>query len=130
MAIYPIYKAVQTYYFQEQLQSDVVVEPVKEPDKPAKKSVKYTKDKKIGSITIPKIKLDLPIIVGAYEPNLGLGACWMPETGKFGVIGNAALASHKGYYKGRLFSQINELKPGDTFTVKMKDDEIYDLQSI
>ncbi|MUT65857.1 class C sortase [Paenibacillus sp. NEAU-GSW1] len=74
----------------------------------------------IGTISIPSIKVKLPILEGATQKNMKYGAAHMSETGKFGEIGNAAIAAHRAKTKGRLFNRLGEVKVGDKITITQK----------
>ncbi|WP_042163748.1 class D sortase [Paenibacillus gorillae] len=71
----------------------------------------------IGTISIPSIKVKLPILEGATQHNMKYGAAHLKETAAIGEVGNAAIAAHRAKTKGRLFNRLNEVKVGDKITI-------------
>ena len=74
----------------------------------------------IAILRIPKIELELPVLEGATKANMKVGAAHMSETSPFGEIGNAAIAAHRAFTKGRLFNRLNEVEVGDTLELERK----------
>lgn len=75
----------------------------------------------MGSVTIPKIGVDLPIYHGTSESTLELGAghlygSSLPVGGK-GT--HAVITGHRGLIKALMFTRLDELKKGDSFYVKV-----------
>ena len=68
----------------------------------------------MGTLEIPSIELNLPILEGATEESLASAVGHLTGTPFIGEEGNAALAAHRGYSFGRLFNRLDELKKGDT----------------
>ena len=69
----------------------------------------------IGYITIPKMKVELPILLGANEENMKKGAVHLTET-SYPIGGNntnCVIAAHRGYAKAAMFREIEELEIGD-----------------
>lgn len=69
----------------------------------------------IGFIEIPKIKVNVPIYLGANKKNLNKGAVHLTET-SYPIGGentNTVIAAHRSDYKKRLFRKIDKLKIGD-----------------
>jgi sortase A len=73
----------------------------------------------LGVLLIKKIDLKLPIIEGADEKALSLGAGHLPETSAIGNVGNAAIAAHRNYTYGSKFNRLNEIKVGDPITIEI-----------
>lgn len=69
----------------------------------------------IGFIEIPKIKVDIPIYLGANKSNLNKGAVHLTETSYpiGGVNTKTVIAAHRSDFKKRLFRRIDKLKIGD-----------------
>lgn len=88
---------------------------------PAAKPAATKSVKAIGTLSIPKINLKLPIVSGITKANLNRGVAWMDNSGKIGKNGNAVIAGHRGYTRGRLFNRLNEIKVNDTFSIKTKE---------
>lgn len=73
--------------------------------------------KPIAFIHIPKINLKLPVMAGATQVNMKIGAAWMKETTPLGQKGNAAIAAHRSYTRGRFFNRLDEVGIGDEITI-------------
>lgn len=87
--------------------------------------------KPIAVIKIPKINLKLPILAGASAGNLKIGAGWMKQTSVIGENGNAAIAAHRSYTRGRFFNRLDEMALGDQITIIKDGSElIYTVHNI
>ena len=64
-------------------------------------------------IKIPAIGVDIVVVQGTTEAALEAGAGHYPSTPLPCAAGNVAIAGHRTTY-GKPFSNLNELKPGDT----------------
>lgn len=71
----------------------------------------------IGKIRIPKINVRMAILEDATEAHLNLGAAHIKGTSKFGEIGNAGVAGHRGRSYGLMFNRLDELTIGDTIEI-------------
>jgi sortase A len=73
----------------------------------------------MGRIVIPSIKADLPIYHGTSDPTLAQGIGHLEGTSlPVGGKGtHAVLAGHRGLASATLFTNLNEVKDGDTFTI-------------
>lgn len=78
----------------------------------------------IGLIKIDKINLTLPIVDGTSENDLNNAAGRLEGTAKLGEIGNAAIAAHRGYSRGRLFNRLDEMEIGDKIKIQTKDSRL------
>lgn len=97
---------------------EAAVETSPEPDpEPSKEPEKEALPDPIATIKIPSINLSLPVLEGATQKNMKYAAAHLTETGKFGQIGNAAIAAHRMKTKGRLFNRLNEVAEGDSIKV-------------
>ncbi|MCM3663272.1 class D sortase [Mesobacillus subterraneus] len=74
----------------------------------------------VGVIEIDKIKLKMPIFNGASMKNLDLGSGLLEGTALPGMPGNSAIAAHRSRAFGQMFNRLNEIGPGDTVTLKDK----------
>lgn len=74
----------------------------------------------IGVLKIDKIKVNLPILEGATQKNLKIGAGWMKETTKLGEVGNTALAAHRSHTFGRFFNRLDEMEIGDKVRINVQ----------
>ena len=73
-----------------------------------------------GAISIPAMKVELPLYLGATTENLASGAAVLGQTSVpiGGTNTNAVIAGHRGYHGAPYFREIERLKPGDTVTVE------------
>ncbi|PKR77198.1 class D sortase [Halalkalibacillus sediminis] len=72
-------------------------------------------------LTIEKLDLTLPVLHGATEENLKIGAGIMSDTTPLGEIGNTAIAAHRSHTYGRQFNRLDELESGDTIEIETTD---------
>lgn len=88
----------------------------------------------IGIIQIDRIDLKLPVLEGATKTNMKHAAAHMKETAPLGEVGNAAIAAHRSRTTGRLFNRLNEVKIGDTISIKTSTEEyqyeVYDISIV
>lgn len=77
----------------------------------------------IGYISIPKIKVELPIYHGTSEGVLQIAVGHLEGTtlpiGGEGT--HAALSAHRGLPSARLFTDLDQMELGDTFTITVLD---------
>lgn len=68
-----------------------------------------------GTISIPKLELELPLYLGATEENLAAGAAQLSQTSIpiGGVNTNAVIAGHRGWGGASYFRYITDLEIGD-----------------
>lgn len=74
----------------------------------------------IGFIFIPKMEVELPILLGANVENLKKGAVHLTET-SYPVGGNntnCVLAAHRGFSQTAMFQDIEELELGDEIYIQ------------
>lgn len=90
--------------------------------------------KTIGIIQIDRIDLKLPVLEGATKTNMKHAAAHMKETAPLGAVGNAAIAAHRSRTAGRLFNRLDEVKIGDTVSIKTSTEEyqyeVYDISIV
>lgn len=87
----------------------------------------------IGTIKIPKINVNLPIYHGTSEEVLKIGAGHIEgtsfPTGELGT--HAVISGHRGLPSSKLFTDLDELKVGDQFTLSILDRELtYEIDQI
>lgn len=77
----------------------------------------------MGYIEIPKIGVDLPIYQGTEEKELQSGAgYWLGTSLPTGGTGtHCVLTAHTGLVRAKLFTDIDQLVEGDTFTLTILD---------
>lgn len=67
-------------------------------------------------IVIPSIGVDAPIVLGVESEQLKKGVGQVPGTANPGQRGNLVLSAHNDIY-GELFRYLDQLEPGERFTV-------------
>lgn len=90
-------------------------------------------DNIIGYIRIPKMNIELPIILGANAVNMKKGAVHLTETSYpiGGVNTNSVIAAHRGYGKAVLFRHIDKLEYGDEIYIQnFKEELVYKVYEI
>lgn len=77
----------------------------------------------MGWITIPKIDVKIPIYQGTGERELQAGAGWWPGTSlpTGGASTHCVLAAHSGLVKAKMFTDLDKLSTGDTFSLTVLD---------
>ena len=74
----------------------------------------------IGFISIPKMKVELPILLGANTTNMREGAVHLTET-SYPIGGentNCVIAAHRGYNRTAMFRDIEKLEIGDEIFIR------------
>lgn len=87
----------------------------------------------MGYIEIPKIQVSLPIYHGTSESVLQIAVGHLEGTSlPTGEIGtHCGLSAHRGLPSARLFTDLDKLEPGDTFTVTVLHRKIiYEIDQI
>ncbi|RQD72561.1 MAG: class D sortase [Tindallia sp. MSAO_Bac2] len=85
----------------------------------------------LGTIRIPGIDAEMPVVLGASQENLRVAAALMEGTTPIGEIGNAAIAAHRSHTYGRFFNRLNEVELGDEIIVTTPEDTfIYTVYEI
>lgn len=87
----------------------------------------------MGTISIPKINVELPIWQGTEEKQLQSGAGWLfgssLPTG--GENTHCVITAHNGLVKAKLFTDLDQLEIGDTFTLTVLDRTMtYEVEAI
>ena len=77
------------------------------------------KENMIGYINIPRMKVNLPIYLGATTENMKKGAVNLSQTSLplGGENTNCVIAAHRGYSGAAMFREIEKLQIGDEVTV-------------
>jgi LPXTG-site transpeptidase (sortase) family protein len=74
----------------------------------------------IGFLSIPKMEIELPVLLGANNENMREGAVHLTET-SYPIGGdntNCVLAAHRGYSKAAMFRDIEKLEIGDEIYIE------------
>lgn len=90
-------------------------------------------DGMMGYITIPRLKETLPIYHGTSESVLQVGVGHLPDSSlPVGGPGtHAALSGHRGLPSAKLFTDLNKMKVGDLFYIRvLKEALAYQVTSI
>ncbi len=78
----------------------------------------------VGLLHIEKIELTLPLLEGASETNLKVGAGVLTSTSPFGEEGgNTGIAAHRSHTYGRQFNRLDEIEEGDLVVVETRTGE-------
>ena len=77
----------------------------------------------IGSVAVPGLQICLPIYIGTSESALAAGAgLWEGGSLPIGGAGrHMVLSAHRGLPEARMFRNLDQMQPGDTFTVTVLD---------
>ena len=87
----------------------------------------------IGYIRIPKMDIDIPILLGANSVNMKKGAVHLTDTSYpiGGVNTNSVIAAHRGYGKAKLFRHIEKLEYGDKIYIQnFREELVYEVYEI
>ena len=90
-------------------------------------------DGMMGYITIPRLKETLPIYHGISESVLQVGVGHLPDSSLpvGGPDTHAALSGHRGLPSAKLFTDLNKMKVGDLFYIRvLKEVLAYQVTSI
>ena len=87
----------------------------------------------IGFLQIPKMDIEVPILLGANKANMLKGAVHLTET-SYPIGGentNSVIAAHRGYGKATLFRHIEKLENGDKIYIQnFKEKLVYEVYEI
>lgn len=92
-----------------------------------------SQDGMMGYITIPKLSVQMPIYHGSAEAVLAVGAGHLEGSSlPIGGIGtHAVLTGHRGLPSAKLFTDIDRLTNGDTFTIHVLNETLtYQIDNI
>ena len=124
-------RIVSTYWDEIQVLEDEEVqscmEQAKEYNASEVKMISYEKQLNLfgngmmGSLDIPKIRLNLPIYHGTSEEALAKGVGHLKESSlPIGGIGtHSVLTGHRGLPEAQLFTRLDELEKGDLFFLRI-----------
>lgn len=73
----------------------------------------------VGHIDIPKLKVRMPIYLGASHDNMEKGAAHLSQTSLpiGGENTNCVIAAHRGSFQAEMFRNIHKLELGDTVSI-------------
>lgn len=85
-----------------------------------REKVNLKKDR-LGAVTVPKLKLTVPLFRTLSEETLEVGAAVVPGTSMpvGGPSTHTVIAGHRGLVNRRLFSDLNRMKKGNIFVLKV-----------
>ncbi|MGN1403461.1 MAG: class C sortase [Ruminococcus sp.] len=87
----------------------------------------------MGYITIPKIKVELPIYHGTSAEilNVAVGHLQGSSLPVGGTDTHAVISAHRGLPSAKLFSDLDQMAEGDTFTITILDEVLtYEVEKI
>lgn len=132
--VYPKAKSLYYSYQEEQLleewesasadsliqqSSEQLDDIFSEKNRPAKtQNTSHSTTGILGKLTIDQIDLVIPILEGATQTNLKIGAGHLSGTSPIGETGNAAIAAHRSYTYGKQFNRLPEVESGDLIQVE------------
>lgn len=74
-------------------------------------------DRPLGVLSIPKLRLEVPVFAGTDERTLDVGAGWIEGTAKPGQSGNIGIAGHRdGFFRG-----LKDIVVGDRLDLTIPD---------
>ncbi|MGN0362363.1 MAG: class C sortase [Bilifractor sp.] len=116
--------------FQEgSLPHDLTEEEQKEYDS----LLNVTGDGMMGYVTIPKIQVEVPIYHGTDDAVLEIAVGHLPGTSLpvGGLSTHTVISGHRGLPSARLFTDIDQLQEGDTFSLNVLDQTLsYEVDQI
>ena len=87
----------------------------------------------IGFLRIPKMEIEVPILLGVNKANMLKGAVHLTET-SYPIGGentNSVIAAHRGYGKATLFRHIEKLEKGDRIYIQnFREELVYEVYEI
>jgi sortase A len=129
LALVPVAKYGVSVYYQRQIMSALVDEPlpIPEPMPVEPDTVTVTPDDEPpeglpainGILEIPKINMQAVVVQGVTEEHLKQGPGFYPQS-KYPETGNVSIAAHRGVY-GSWFRNVNKLEPGDEIVLTLGD---------
>ncbi len=87
----------------------------------------------IGFIKIPRMQVTLPVLLGANQENMSLGAVHLTETSYpiGGTNTNSVIAAHRGYSRTAMFRDIEALEIGDEVIIEnFRETLIYEVADL
>lgn len=114
-------------YNRQLLEKDVQLSASKEEEEYAATLLNPLGNGMLGTIDIPGIDVQLPIYQGTNETQLQSGAGWwigssLPTGGE---STHCIITAHTGLVKAELFTNLDKLKEGDTFSLHVLDRNLY-----
>lgn len=117
---------LSTVQFSKKLRKyDIYNDSLKKPTSKKEKEIKYEDGDMLGYITIPSIKVFLPIYEGTSDAVLQKGIGHLKQnkdkTTTFPFLGkdnHCVLTGHSGLSTAKLFSDLEQIKEGDFFYIK------------
>ena len=76
-------------------------------------------DDMIAALWIPRLKLELPVYLGASTANMARGGALLGQTSMplGGANTNTVIAAHRGYYGAEMLRNVQQIQPGDKITM-------------
>ena len=130
LALVPLVKYAGSVYYQRQIMSALVDEPLPmpepilvEPDTAPGTSENNEPPDGLpainGILEIPKINMQAVVVQGVTDEHLKQGPGFYPQS-KYPEVGNVSIAAHRGVY-GSWFRNVNKLEPGDEIVLTLGD---------
>lgn len=76
-------------------------------------------DDMIAALWIPRLKLELPVYLGASTANMARSGALLGQTSMplGGANTNTVIAAHRGYYGAEMLRNVQQIQPGDKITM-------------
>lgn len=101
--------------------------PTVETLQEAQKNFNQVSDDVLGTIEIPSIELEMPILEGDSFEKMLYGACTVLPKQTMGK-GNYTLAAHNAGMEGLMFSSLGKVSIGETITLKDRSGHVYNYK--
>lgn len=115
-----LYEKIQDYNIRLYNDGQDIVDAFSYEDEPVNLNDYGYEQNIIGYINIEKIKVKLPIYLGATKSNLKKGAVHLGQTSLpiGGENTNSVIAAHSGMIKNQMFSKLDKLEINDEIEIK------------
>jgi len=126
-----MFEAAENYNYELSKLDFPLIQYKKIPD--YKKLINISSNGMMGYISIDKIKVQLPIYHGTSSSVLNVAVGHLEGTSLpvGGVTTHSVLSAHRGLPSSKLFTNLNKLEIGDTFTITVLDRKmIYQVDKI
>lgn len=122
--LYPLAGGLYSRYLQQQLLDDWEqdAQAVGEEDPAGFNPRGFEDGAVIARLRIERIDLEVPVLWGATEANLRLGAALHEDSAGIGQEGNAVIAAHRSHTPGMLFNRLQEVEAGDEVVLETRED--------
>lgn len=121
MQRYKLWKDMYEYNQTIMMQEQIALDSLESCEQPSFHLSDYGFANEVfGVLTIPSLKLEMPVLLGASDANMAAGAAHLTQTSLpiGGLHTNAVLAGHRGWGGADYFLYITELEYGDIVQIQ------------